>query len=359
MKFLDKAVICIIAGDGGDGCISFKREKYIPKGGPDGGDGGNGGNVWIKANRNLNTLVDFRFKKIFKAQNGENGKNKKKSGKKGKDIIICVPLGTRIIDNNTKEIIDDVVKDMQLVLIAKGGWHGLGNTRFKSSTNRTPKRCTIGTKGEQRDIQLELMLLADVGTLGLPNSGKSTLVSSMSSAKTKIANYPFTTLNPVLGTVRISKSTSFVIADIPGLIEGASQGKGLGIQFLKHLNRCRLLLHIVDISIKNQYIILNNIKTILKEVRNYDKNLKNKPIWIIFNKIDLLKKRDIEIITIFIKKRIHPIQTRFYLISSITKLGIEQMCKDIIIHFSKKNVFSRNVEFCTNILESEFYQNKI
>ncbi|XBC41620.1 MAG: Obg family GTPase CgtA [Buchnera aphidicola (Kaburagia rhusicola rhusicola)] len=328
MKFLDQAIIYITAGNGGNGCVSFRREKYIPKGGPDGGDGGNGGNVWLQANRNLNTLIDFRFKKNFKAQDGKNGNNKKKSGKKGKDIIIQVPIGTRIIDNNTNEIIDDIKNNKQLTLIAKGGWHGLGNTRFKSSINRTPKKRTLGTKGETREIKLELILLADVGTLGLPNSGKSTLVSNLSAAKTKISNYPFTTLIPVLGTVKIKNSKNFIIADIPGLIKGASKGYGLGIQFLKHLERCNLLLHIIDISIKNPRFILNNIQIILKELKSYSAKLYKKPVWMIFNKIDLISQNEIKKITNFIQKNFKLTQP-YYLISSIHNIGIQEMCKDI------------------------------
>ncbi|XBC38020.1 MAG: Obg family GTPase CgtA [Buchnera aphidicola (Floraphis choui)] len=335
MKFLDQVTIHVIAGNGGNGCISFRREKYIPKGGPDGGDGGNGGNVWLKANRNLNTLIDFRFKKTFKAQNGENGKNKKQSGKKGKDTIINIPIGTRIIDNNTKEIIDDITNNKQLILIAKGGWHGLGNTRFKSSINRTPKKNTLGTQGEQREIKLELILLADVGTLGLPNSGKSTLVSHISAAKTKIESYPFTTLTPILGTVKIEKNKSFVIADIPGLIQGASHGLGLGFKFLKHLERCHLLLHIIDISIENKFNILNNINIILKEIQNYSKKLCEKPIWIVFNKIDLVSEKKIKSIITFIKFHLNQ-KKPYYLISSIRKIGIKPMCKDIL-QFIEKN----------------------
>ncbi|XBC39074.1 MAG: Obg family GTPase CgtA [Buchnera aphidicola (Nurudea shiraii)] len=328
MKFLDQVIINVIAGNGGNGCISFRREKYIPKGGPDGGDGGNGGHVWIKSTRNLNTLIDFKYKKYFKANNGENGRNKKKSGKKGKDITIQVPIGTRIINNDTNEIIEDIIDDNKYVLIAKGGWHGLGNTRFKSSTNRTPRKCTSGTKGEERKIKLELILLADVGTLGLPNSGKSTLVSHVSQAKTKIANYPFTTLQPVLGTVKIKKHKKFVIADIPGLITGASKGYGLGIKFLKHLERCHLLLHIIDISIKKKSNILKNIKTILKEIQNYNRFLCKKPTWIVFNKIDLLKKNEINNVVTFVKNNLKNIQP-LYLISSIKNNGIKKMCQDI------------------------------
>ncbi|XBC41100.1 MAG: Obg family GTPase CgtA [Buchnera aphidicola (Nurudea yanoniella)] len=328
MKFLDQATICIIAGDGGNGCISFRREKYIPKGGPDGGDGGNGGSIWLQSNKNLNTLIDFKHKKTFKANNGENGKNKKKSGRKGKDIIIQIPIGTRIIDKNTNEIIEDITDDKKLVLVAKGGWHGLGNTRFKSSKNRTPRKCTLGTSGEKREIRLELILLADVGTLGLPNSGKSTLVSQVSRAKTKIANYPFTTLQPILGTVQIEKNKKFVIADIPGLIMGASKGYGLGTQFLKHLERCRLLLHIIDISIKNKFNIFQNIKIILKEIKNYNKKIFTKPIWIVFNKIDLISTNEIKNIVEYIKNNLQNTQP-MYLISSIKKNGIQILCQDI------------------------------
>ncbi|XBC42137.1 MAG: Obg family GTPase CgtA [Buchnera aphidicola (Meitanaphis elongallis)] len=340
MKFLDQIIIHVIAGNGGNGCISFRREKYIPKGGPDGGNGGNGGSIWLQTNRNLNTLIDFNFKKTFKAQNGENGKNKKKSGKKGKDIIIQIPIGTRIIDNNTNEIIDDITCNKKLILIAKGGWHGLGNTRFKSSVNRTPQQHTLGTKGEQREIKLELILLADVGTLGLPNSGKSTLVSYISRAKTKIADYPFTTLAPILGTVKINKDEHFIIADIPGLIKGASHGHGLGIQFLKHLERCHLLLHIVDISIKNKFIILNNINIILEELKNYNKTLCTKPIWIVFNKIDLVNENEIKNIVKFIKINLKHIKP-YYLVSSIKKIGIKKICQDIL-YFIKNNTFISN-----------------
>ncbi|HXK00468.1 MAG TPA: GTPase ObgE, partial [Buchnera sp. (in: enterobacteria)] len=219
MKFLDKAIINVIAGNGGNGCISFRREKYIPKGGPDGGDGGDGGNVWLKSTNNLNTLIDFKFKKIFSANNGQNGCSGKCAGKKGRDITIMVPIGTRIINIETNEIVSDMVNDNQKLLIAKGGWHGLGNTRFKSSINRSPKRKTLGKPGEKREILLELMLLADVGTLGLPNAGKSTLVQAISSAKPKIAEYPFTTLTPTLGVVSINNKKKFIISDIPGLIK--------------------------------------------------------------------------------------------------------------------------------------------
>ncbi|QCI23369.1 Obg family GTPase CgtA [Buchnera aphidicola] len=352
MKFLDQVIINIIAGNGGSGCTSFRREKYIPKGGPDGGDGGDGGSIWLQSNRNLNTLIDFKFKNVFKAKNGENGKNKKKSGKKGIDIVIKVPIGTRVIDHNTNEIIKDIVKDKQLILIARGGWHGLGNTRFKSSTNRTPQKYTTGTQGEQRKIKLELMLLADVGTLGLPNVGKSTLVSSISAAKTKIADYPFTTISPILGTVKIKENKNFVIADIPGLIPEASQGRGLGIKFLKHLTRCKLLLHIIDISIKNKFNILNNIKIILTELKKYDKKLCKKPIWIVFNKIDLINKHEINNISEYIKEHLKNVN-RYYYISSIKKIGIKTMCQDIFKFIENNNTNLTNITSTTYKVKSK------
>lgn len=328
MKFLDTAIIHVIAGNGGDGNTSFRREKYIPKGGPDGGDGGNGGNIWLKSEMNLNTLIDFRFKKIFRAQNGNKGSNKNKSGKKGNDIIIHVPIGTKIIDNNTNEIIQDMVKNQELILVAKGGWHGLGNTRFKSSKNRTPITHTKGKKGENRTLKLELILIAHVGTLGLPNSGKSTLVKSISSARTKIGNYPFTTLIPVLGTVNIDHTKKFIIADLPGLIQGSSQGVGLGYKFLKHLERCHLLLHIIDLSQINKETVLFYINTIINELTKYNKTVLQKPRWLIFNKIDLLNKIEIEkkIKLFFLKlNKKEP----YFLMSAKEKIGTNKIKKSI------------------------------
>ncbi|MDE5285422.1 MAG: Obg family GTPase CgtA, partial [Buchnera aphidicola] len=266
----------VIAGNGGNGCISFRKEKYIPKGGPDGGDGGDGGNIWLKADNNLNTLTDLRFKKIFQAQHGKNGSNKNCSGKKGQDITILVPIGTKIINNQTREIIDDLIVHKQKLLVAKGGWHGIGNTRFKSSTNRTPRQNTLGKKGEVRELQLELIVIAEVGTLGMPNSGKSTLVKHISNAKTKISDYPFTTLNPILGSVKIGNK-KFIIADIPGLIKGASKGRGLGINFLKHLERCKILLHIIDLVPIDQSNPIDNIIIILNEIKKYSIKLYHKP----------------------------------------------------------------------------------
>ncbi|VFP79256.1 Obg family GTPase CgtA [Buchnera aphidicola] len=333
MKFVDSVIIHVSAGNGGNGCISFRREKFIPKGGPDGGDGGDGGNIWIISDLNMNSLTDYRIKKIFYAENGKNGFNSNRSGKKGKDTFIRVPLGTRVLNTENKSIISDIIYKKQKILIAKGGWHGLGNSRFKSSTNRTPRKKTNGTLGERKIIKLELILIADVGTLGLPNSGKSTLTQALSNAKTKINNYPFTTLKPVLGTVKIKKKT-FIIADIPGIIKGASSGIGLGIQFLKHLSRCRLLLHIIDITtIKKKNI--NKIRLIiLKELKNFNESVFNIPRWLVFNKIDSLKKKKIIKLIIYIKKKIKKNQ-RYYLISAKKKIGIKKLSKDIIEYLYK------------------------
>jgi GTP-binding protein len=333
MKFIDETVIQVIAGNGGNGCVNFRREKFIPKGGPDGGDGGNGGNVWLESNNNLNTLIDLRFKKIFQAPHGEDGSGKNCSGKKGEDIKIYVPIGTKIINYQTREKIGDLIKNKQKILVAKGGWHGLGNSRFKSSTNRTPRQRTLGKIGENRNIQLELVLIADVGTLGMPNAGKSTLVKNISGAKTKIANYPFTTLNPVLGSVSVQEK-KFIIADIPGIIKGASQGLGLGVRFLKHLERCKILLHIVDLCPSDYSNPIENIKIVLNELKKYNINLYKKPKWLVLNKIDLLS-------TIETKKAINNIKNilkkeeKIYLISSIKKKGITELCSDIAFYLNK------------------------
>ncbi|CAL4323116.1 Obg family GTPase CgtA [Buchnera aphidicola] len=334
MKFIDEAVINVIAGNGGNGCISFRREKYIPKGGPNGGDGGNGGNIWIISDRNLNTLVEYRFKKNFIAKNGENGKGKNCSGKNASDIFIKVPIGTRIINYKTQEIIIDLINNQQKVLVAKGGWRGLGNSRFKSSTNRTPRKRTMGTDGENRILVLELRLLADVGTLGLPNAGKSTFVSKVSNAHTKIAEYPFTTIRPILGEVIIENKNRFTIADIPGLIKNASNGIGLGIKFLKHLERCKILLHIVDLVPIDNSNPINNIKIIINELKKYSLKLYNKPRWLILNKIDLLNQKDLKDIKIKIKENFKK-EKKIYFISCFNKKNINSLCLDIF-NFLKK-----------------------
>jgi GTP-binding protein len=340
MKFIDETIIEVSAGNGGNGCISFRKEKYIPKGGPDGGNGGDGGNVWIQADNNLNTLIDLRFKKKFQAEHGKHGSSKNCTGKTGNDITIYVPIGTKVINHQTREIIGDLLDHEQKILVAKGGWHGLGNTRFKSSTNRAPRKSTPGSIGEKRDIQLELILLADVGTLGMPNVGKSSLVRSISGSKTKIANYPFTTLNPLLGSVTIQKNKTFIIADIPGIIKGAANGYGLGIRFLKHLERCKILLHVVDLKPENNLHPFQNITIVLNELKKYSKKLYDKPRWLIFNKIDLLSTKDVNNIVNEIKQEIN--LDKYYFISSIKKTGTKKLCFDLFNHLNKtkKNLVS-------------------
>ena len=287
MKFVDEAQIQVTAGDGGNGCVSFRREKYIPKGGPDGGDGGNGGSVYLVASAALNTLVDFQFERFFTAERGENGRGANCTGHGGADKFVTVPVGTRVHDADTGEFIGDLTKDGEKLLVAKGGFHGLGNTRYKSSINRTPMQHSNGTKGESRLLALELLLLADVGLLGLPNAGKSTFIRSVSAARPKVADYPFTTLVPSLGVVRIGDRHSFVIADIPGLIEGASEGAGLGYSFLRHLERCRVLIHIVDLLPVDGSDPADNARTILGELEKYSAKLYEKPRVLVFNKKDL------------------------------------------------------------------------
>lgn len=294
MKFVDEAIIRVEAGDGGNGIISFLREKFISKGGPNGGDGGDGGDVYLIADENLNTLVDYQFEKYHKAERGENGGSVNCTGKRGKDLELRVPVGTRAVDVDTDEVIGDLTKHGQRLRVAKGGWHGLGNARFASSTNRAPRKKTNGTPGEIRNIRLELLLLADVGLLGLPNAGKSTLIRAVSAAKPKVADYPFTTLVPNLGVVRVESHRSFVIADIPGLIEGAAEGAGLGIQFLKHLERCRLLLHVVDVLPADGSDPAENALTIVNELAKYSEKLAGKPRWLVFNKLDLVLEDELE-----------------------------------------------------------------
>ncbi len=289
MKFFDEARIEVVAGNGGNGSASFRREKYIPRGGPDGGDGGRGGDIWAVADCNLNTLIDFRYNRIFRAQHGENGRGADCYGKGGEDLVLRVPVGTVFSDQNSGEIIADLNHDGMRVLIAKGGQGGLGNIHFKSSVNRAPRQCTPGGEGERRELRLELKVLADVGLLGLPNAGKSTLIRAVSAARPKVADYPFTTLHPNLGVVRVDDNRSFVIADIPGLIEGAAEGAGLGHRFLRHLQRTRLLLHLVDISpFDPEADPLRDSQAILEELRKYDQALMEKPRWLVINKIDLL-----------------------------------------------------------------------
>jgi GTP-binding protein len=328
MKFVDEAEIRVEAGDGGNGTIGFRREKYIPKGGPDGGDGGDGGTVYLVADENLNTLIDYRFERFHRAERGKNGQGANCTGRGGEDLEIPVPVGTRATDKDTLEVLGDLLKHGQRLKVAQGGFHGLGNARFKSSTNRAPRQKTNGTPGEIRNLLLELMLLADVGLLGLPNAGKSTFIRSVSAAKPKVADYPFTTLVPNLGVVRLESQQSFVIADIPGLIEGAADGAGLGIQFLKHLERCRVLLHLVDLMPADGSDPVDNAKAIIKELEQYSPKLAAKPRWLVFNKIDLLLEDEAKELCDQIATALEV--EHYYQISAFQKLNVDELCRDIM-----------------------------
>jgi GTP-binding protein len=289
MKFVDEAIITVSAGNGGNGCISFRREKFIPLGGPDGGDGGDGGSVWLEADDNLNTLVDFRHSRNFKSERGQNGMGRQMFGKAGEDIIIRVPIGTEVVNVATDEIIGDLTEHGNRLLVAQGGQGGKGNVHFKSSLNRAPRRAGTGSDGEEREIRLEMKLLADVGLLGFPNAGKSTFVRAVSAATPKVADYPFTTLHPNLGVVSVEAFRSFVIADIPGLIEGAADGVGLGSLFLRHVQRTRVLLHLVDMAPFDEGIDpVEQVRAIENELRKYDPGMLEKPRWLVLNKGDLL-----------------------------------------------------------------------
>ena len=290
MRFVDEAVIRVEAGDGGNGMVGFRREKYIPKGGPDGGDGGDGGSVYLVAAENVNTLVDFRYQPVHRAQRGQNGMGRNCTGRKGEDCFVPVPPGTLVREADTGEVMGELVKPGDTLLVARGGFHGLGNTRFKSSINRTPQQATKGTPGEHRMLSLELTLIADVGLLGLPNAGKSSLIRSVSSARPKVADYPFTTLHPNLGVVRVDDLRSFVIADIPGIIEGAADGAGLGLQFLKHLSRTGLLLHVIDVApYETMDSPVDSARKIIREIESWSPELAGKSRWLVLNKIDRLR----------------------------------------------------------------------
>ncbi|MDG4553612.1 MAG: GTPase ObgE [Candidatus Competibacter sp.] len=289
MKFVDEVIIRVEAGDGGDGCVSFRREKYIPFGGPDGGDGGDGGSIYLQADAELNTLADYRFTRRFRAERGQNGRGANCTGRSGADLTIVVPVGTVAHDADTSEPIGDLVEPNQRLLVARGGFHGLGNTRYKSSTNRAPRQFKPGTPGEARDLRLELKVIADVGLLGMPNAGKSTLIRAVSAARPRVADYPFTTLHPNLGVVRVGPLRGFVMADIPGLIEGAAEGAGLGIQFLRHLSRTRLLLHLVDVGPHSDSgDPVRDVAVILAELSKYSAELAERERWLVLNKLDLI-----------------------------------------------------------------------
>lgn len=294
MKFVDEAPIQVEAGKGGNGMMSFRREKFVAKGGPDGGDGGDGGSVYLVADENLNTLIDYRFQPRYKAEDGQKGASKDCTGKKGDDMVLPVPVGTTVLDTDTDEIFGDLTEHGQRLKVAQGGFHGLGNTRFKTSTNRAPRKTTWGTEGELRNLKLEMKVLADVGMLGLPNAGKSSFIRAVSSAKPKVADYPFTTLIPNLGVVKVQQYRSFVIADIPGVIEGASEGAGLGIRFLKHLTRCRLLMHMVDVAPIDESDPVENVRTIAAELGKFSPTLATRERWLLLNKVDLLPPEEAE-----------------------------------------------------------------
>lgn len=325
MKFVDEARIQVQAGDGGNGCVSFRREKFIPLGGPDGGDGGAGGSIWMVADGGLNTLVDFRHQRHFRAERGHNGRSRQCYGRAGEGTRIRVPVGTQVYDSGTGELIGDLTEDGQELLVARGGMGGKGNIHFKSSVNRTPRRATPGTEGELRELHLELKVLADVGLLGFPNAGKSTLIRAISAATPKVADYPFTTLHPNLGVVRLGTDRSFVVADIPGLIEGASDGAGLGVQFLKHLQRTRLLWHVVDlVTYEGQPTLGRQIRAIERELARFDPELMQKPRWLVLNKADTLPAGEAEQRARALKRSLRwsgPI----YVVSAIAGRGLEPL----------------------------------
>ncbi|OED39217.1 GTPase ObgE [Chromatiales bacterium (ex Bugula neritina AB1)] len=336
MKFVDEARIKVIAGDGGNGCLSFRREKYIPRGGPDGGDGGIGGSVYLLGDSNINTLVDFRHIRTYTAERGSNGASANCTGRGGADKLIPVPVGTVAYDRDTEELVADVVSDGQKVLVATGGRHGLGNTRFKSSTNRAPRKTTHGTAGERRDLMLELKLLADVGLLGYPNAGKSSLIRKVSAAKPRVADYPFTTLHPNLGVVSIESHRSFVMADIPGLIEGAAEGQGLGIRFLRHLARTGLLLHIIDLAPFDDHDPGLGAELLMAELEKFGAGLGDKPRWLVFNKMDLMTE------SAWDEKVQQTLQHLdwhgpWYSVSSVDGRGTSKLCTDIMQYLENRD----------------------
>lgn len=330
MKFYDEALISVTAGNGGNGAVSFRREKYVPRGGPDGGDGGRGGNIIMLADRNLNTLIDYRYTRIFRAEHGGGGRGADCFGKGGRDLTLQVPVGTVISDAASGEILADLSKDGATAIIARGGNGGLGNLRFKSSTNRAPRQATPGEPGESRDLKLELKVLADVGLLGLPNAGKSTFIRAISAARPKVADYPFTTLQPNLGVVRVSGGKSFVVADIPGLIHGASDGAGLGHRFLKHLQRTRILLHIIDIAPLDPSLDpVADAIAIVNELRKYDEALYQKPRWVVLNKLDLIPEDERPDLIAHLTDKLSHTQPVFA-VSAITGEGCANLCQRIM-----------------------------
>ena len=335
MKFVDEATIKVHAGKGGNGCLSFRREKYIPHGGPDGGDGGDGGSVFLLAKEGLNTLIDFRYTRNFKAQNGQQGTSAECTGKGGDDLVLDVPIGTTVIDMETGDVLGDLTEIDQKLKVAQGGFHGLGNTRYKSSTNRAPRQTSPGKEGDVRELKLELKVLADVGLLGLPNAGKSTFIRSVSAARPKVADYPFTTLIPNLGVVGMSGDKSFVVADIPGLIEGASEGVGLGLRFLKHLTRTRLLLHLVDIMPFDGSTPEHNARVIEKELKTFSSTLSDQDRWLVLNKVDLIPKDEVQDACQKVVTALSWEGPVFY-ISGLASLGTKSLCATIMDYIDDK-----------------------
>ncbi len=335
MKFVDEATITVQAGKGGNGCLSFRREKFIEKGGPDGGDGGDGGSVYVIADNDLNTLVDYRYQKHYQAQNGEPGRGRNCTGAKGDDIELKVPVGTTVVDNDTEEVICDLTHVGQRVKVAQGGFHGLGNTRYKSSVNRAPRQTSPGSEGERKDLRLELKVIADVGLLGMPNAGKSTFIRAVSQARPKVADYPFTTLVPNLGVVAVDRHRGFVIADIPGLIEGAAEGAGLGIRFLKHLARCRILLHLVDVAPYDEIDPAQSAKAIVHELEQFSETLATRDRWLVLNKVDLLPEDEREAVCQRIISELNwtgPV----YQTSAIAGQGTQTLCQNIMTFIEQR-----------------------
>lgn len=329
MKFVDEAPISVFAGNGGNGCMSFWREKFVAKGGPDGGDGGDGGSVYLEGDSELNTLVDYRYQPKYRAENGQSGRGGNCTGAKGSDLILKVPVGTTVIDSDTEERLGDITRAGERLLVAKGGYHGIGNTRFKSSVNRAPRQTKPGQPGEARNLKLELKVLADVGLLGLPNAGKSTFIRAVSSAKPKVADYPFTTLVPNLGVVKVQAHRSFVVADIPGLIEGASEGAGLGVRFLKHLTRCRVLLHLVDMAPYDGTDPADNAQAIIDELHAFSPTLAQRKRYLLLNKIDMLPADEVEERCQAVVERLGwegPVAR----ISAIGKQGTDALCGEVL-----------------------------
>ena len=329
MKFVDETTIHVHAGRGGNGCLSFRREKFVAKGGPDGGDGGDGGSVYLEGDINLNTLVDYRFQRDYRAQSGQSGSSRNCTGRGGDDLVLKVPVGTTVIDEDTEEVLGDITDDGQRLMVAHGGFHGLGNTRFKSSVNRAPRQTSPGKEGEERNLRLELKVLADVGLVGLPNAGKSTFIRAVSAARPKVADYPFTTLVPNLGVVNPHKYRSFVIADVPGLVEGAAEGAGLGIRFLKHLTRTRLLLHLVDMMPPDGKNPADNIAIIEDELDQFSPTLWSRDRWLVLNKVDLLPEAERQQYCSDVVAQLGW-EGPVYQVSALSAEGTAELCDDIL-----------------------------